>query len=245
MKKILSILLIALTGIIVTGCNNNTTSETSVTDNDGSVYESFTTSIGFFQSGYCEGWSNGDNNSAEAKTNTVLTLDKDVINGKGSLKIVTAWTNSDSGSAKSYVSQFSNGGDNVEIIDGTGKTMVVKIKVPTGFIDGFDSDTAVEGIETYTGIKLYIKGSDWAESSLWIGSWNIEDALNGNDQSAAGITLDSEDGFVLLKAKIGTDIKAINGENNTIYECGIVFEQNGDTSLTDDLEFYIDYIDFE
>ena len=104
-----------------------------------------------------------------------------------------------------------------------------------------DPDTADD--EIYPGLKLYVKGTDWTESSMWFGAWNIKDALDGNDQSASGIIADTEDGYVLLKAVVDTDITP--DDSTQMYEGGVVFEQNSDETLTDDMVFYIDYIDFE
>lgn len=219
--------------------NNENNNPTVVTDSDGDVYEDFSYDIGLYQVGWCSGWMNGDAGSDDAKVNVSLTHNTEEVHGKGSLAVNILWSNADSNSGQAYVNQYSDGGDNAEVIDGTGKTLIAKVKIPEGFYDGDDSTDPA----TYPGIKLYLKGSDWSEVSKWYGAWAIKDALAGLDVTSEGIYAAEEDGFVLLKAVIGTDISTANDNDSVIWESGMVFEQNGDTTLTDDMTFYIDYID--
>jgi len=248
MKKNFSILMVLVAAFIFVGCDNDpkdSKDSPTVTDSDGSVYEAFEYNVGLYQLGYKEGWTEDDNN--EQVNGAELSWDNTDANGKGAAKVTIDWTTAVSYGGKSYLTLYSDGGTNAENIDGTGKTMVVKIKCPDNFLDGYDPDENTADDEIFPGIKLYVKGTSWGESSLWIGAWNIKDALDGNDQSDAGVTVDAEEGFVLLKAVIGTDISPVddNGDASVIYESGVVFEQNADQSLTDDMAFYIDYIDFE
>ncbi len=269
MKKILFILLIALTGFIFTGCDNDTSSDpdktdpstetpggggAATTDDDGTVYETFEYNLGLYQVGWAEGWIDDDATetpkNTTAKGNIALTYDNETSNGLGSAKVQLEWADSSANQAKGYVTLYSNGGDNAEIIDGTGKTFIAKIKLPAGFLDGFDSDEATEGVETFPGVQLYIKGDDWQQAptdgARWFGGYDIKTVLDsGVDDITNGIYTSTEEGFVILKAIIGTDINTLNGTESTLYETGLVIAQNGDSTLTNDMAFYIDYIDFE
>lgn len=259
MKKLSIILLLSITGLFLISCDNDpkkvttpadttpadtTPADTTpavttpTTDNDGNVYQAFTDDTGVYQVGYVENMTNG-------KDDIILSHDTVVANGLGSAKVVVKWSKSELYLGKVYISQYSDGKTgNAQIIDGTGKTLITKIKPPEGFLDGFDPDTTVENNEKFPGIKLYVKGTAWTESAKWFDALKIKETLAGADHSSDGIFKAAEEGFIILKAVIGSGKDIESTPNATIYEHGVVFEQNRDESLTDDMEFYIDYIDF-
>lgn len=170
----------------------------------------------------------GDYTAQWTKTITKadVTLVNDITNDKYSdLNISIKWGATTD--AQAYIGTYPTE------FDGTSKTMVAKIKLTADFLDGNGSDK-------YAGIKLFIKDSNWEEASKWFGAWDIKDTLAGNPHP--GITK-IEDGVVLLTAKVSTKLKSV--DITKIKQAGIVLDQNGDDSLTDDMVLIVNYLDFQ
>ena len=144
MKKIVCLVFVAIVGFVFISCdtgsgNDGGASTPTVSDGDGSVYESFSYDIGTFQVGYAANWANGTDGSDDAKANMTLAYDSD--EGAGSMAAQITWSNSDSFSGQIYATHYTNS----DPVDISGTTMVVKIKCPDGFIDGYDSRSRHSG----------------------------------------------------------------------------------------------------
>jgi len=227
MKRIaltLSTLLLVL--FFVSSCDTDAGTGDKGGEDNGTEAAYYEADLSTYQVGWTEG-------GIDATTDVTLTENTE---DNSALDVQITWPDAAESTGKAYVSHYSDGsGENPAAYDFSGRTLTVEMKFPSGFLTADADNTDGDGNAYWAGFKVYAKSSDWEESNSWFGAWNISDAVAGNDQSANGITYDETTGIVSLSV----DFIDYTADDAIIYEHGIVFEQNGNNDLADDLVFTV------